>query len=182
MNGRMDGHLQTLCSSPDWASYVAATRGPSSHLSPDLESLPHPASSLLVSFRDHGIMPVVTSTTGWSNADIDARLQRGSRKFTHDHIDFVRDEMADFAQKGFWTVLPYEAVRELSRVPGFKHLRSLRVSPLGCVPQHDRHPRLIVDLSFYGINADTVKLAPHEAMQFGRALERLLFCIRHANP
>jgi hypothetical protein len=39
-----------------------------------------------------------------------------------------------------------------------------------------------VDLSFYGINADTVKLAPHEAMQFGRALERLLFCIRHANP
>jgi hypothetical protein len=25
-------------------------------------------------------------------------------------------------------------------------------------------------------------LAPHDAMQFGRALERLLFCIRHANP
>jgi hypothetical protein len=69
------------------------------------------------------------------------------------------------------------------KLPGFKHLRSLRVSPLGCVPQRDRHPRLIVDLSFYGVNADTVKLATHEAMQFGRALEWLLFRIRHAkNP
>ena len=153
----------------------------STPLSPDLEHLPHPASRLLVSFRDHG-MPVVTSTTGWSDSDIDARLQRGSHKSTEDHIDFVREEMADFAQKGFWTVLPYEAVRELSRLPGFRHLRSLRVSPLGCVPQRDRRPRLIVDLSFYGVNADTVKLAPHEAMQFGRALERLLFRIRHADP
>jgi hypothetical protein len=44
-------------------------------------------------------MPVVTSTTGWSDADIDARLQRGSHKSTHDHIDFIRDEMADFAKK-----------------------------------------------------------------------------------
>jgi hypothetical protein len=42
-----------------------------------------------------------------------------------------------------------------------------------------------VDLSFYGVNADTIKLAPHEAMQFSRALhalERLLFRIHHANP
>jgi hypothetical protein len=33
--------------------------------------------------------------------------------------------------------------------------------------------RLIVDLSFYGIN---------DGMQFGRNLQRLLFKIRHANP
>jgi hypothetical protein len=95
---------------------------------------------------------------------------------------FVLEEMADFARKGFWTVLPYEAVSRLRPLPGFKHLRSLRVSPLGCVPQSDRRPRLIVYLSFYDVNADTVKLAPHEAMQFGRALEQLLSCIRHANP
>ena len=169
-----------LHSSPTWASYVASTRG-QSHLSPDLERLPHPASRLLVSLRDHG-MPVITGTTGWSDADFDARLQRGSHTSTRDHVDFVRDEMADFARKGFWTVLPYEAVRDLRRLPGFRHLRSLRVSPLGCVPQRGRRPRLIVDLSFYGVNADTVKLAPHEAMQFGRTLERLLFRIRHANP
>lgn len=172
--------VHQLQSSTSWAAYVTSTRG-QSHLAPGLEDLPHPASSLLTSLRDTG-MPVITGTVGWSDADFDARLQRGSHTSTHDHVDFVRDEMADFARKGFWTVLPYEAVRELSHQPGFRHLRSLRVSPLGCVPQRGRRPRLIVDLSFYGVNADTVKLAPHEAMQFGRALERLLFRIRHANP
>jgi hypothetical protein len=38
-------------------------------------------------------MPVVTSTAGWSDADFNARLQRGSHTSTHDDIDFVRDEM-----------------------------------------------------------------------------------------
>jgi hypothetical protein len=75
--------------------------------------------------------------------------------------------------KGFWTVLPYALV---------KHLQGLRLSPLGCVPQRGRRPRLIVYLSYYSINADTLKLAPHEAIQFGRALDRLLYRIRHANP
>jgi hypothetical protein len=172
--------LHRLQSSTSWAAYVASTRG-QSHLAPDLERLPHPASRLLTAFRDNG-MPVITGTSGWSDSDFAARLDRGSHTSTHDHVDFVRDEMADFARKGFWTVLPYDIVRELSLLPGFRHLRSIRVSPLGCVPQRGRRPRLIVDLSFYGVNADTVQLAPHEAMQFGRALERLLFRIRHANP
>jgi hypothetical protein len=81
--------------------------------------------------------------------------------------------MADFTQKGFWTVLPYEAV---------KHLHSLRLSPFGCVPQRGRQPWLIVDLSFYEVNTDTLTLAPHKVMQFGRALDQLLYQIRHANP
>jgi len=63
-----------------------------------------------------------------------------------------------------------------------KHLPNLRLSPLGCVPQRGRRPRLIVDLSFYDVNQETVKTAPPEAMQFGRALDRLLYRIRHANP
>jgi hypothetical protein len=81
--------------------------------------------------------------------------------------------MADFSTKGFWTVLPYEAI---------KHLRNLRLSPLGVIPQRDRRPRLIVDLSFWGLNDVTVRLTPPEAMQFGRTLQRLLHKIRHANP
>jgi hypothetical protein len=118
-------------------------------------------------------MPVVTHTTGWSPADLEARLLRGSHQSVDAHVDFVRDEMADFAAKGFWTVLPYDLVR---------HLPGLRLSPLGCVPQRNRRPRLIVDLSFYNVNADTVHLAPPEAMQFGRALDRFLYRLRHANP
>ena len=39
-----------------------------------------------------------------------------------------------------------------------------------------------MDHSFHGINAETVQLAHSEAMQFGRALERTLQKIRHADP
>ena len=53
---------------------------------------------------------------------------------------------------------------------------------MGVVPQHERRPRPIVDYTFSGVNTDTVGLAPHEAMQFGRTLERLLSQVVHANP
>ena len=70
-------------------------------------------------------------------------------------------------------LLPHEEVKDL---PG------LRLSPLGVVPQRERRPRIIVDYSFYGINGDTVPLAPIEAMQFGKANERLWSKILHAHP
>ena len=50
------------------------------------------------------------------------------------------------------------------------------------VPQRDRRSRLIVDYSFSGVNEDTVPLAPKEAMQFGRALQRVMAKIVHAEP
>ena len=94
-------------------------------------------------------------------------------------MEFVREEMLEFDQKGFWLVLP---ASEVQRLLDSGEIRSLRVSPMGVVPQRDCRPRLIVDLSFYGINDDTARLAPPESMQFGRTLERLLYLIRHANP
>ena len=42
------------------------------------------------------------------------------------------------------------------------------------VPQRDCRPRLIVDYNFLDVNAETILLAPAEAMQFGRALQRVL--------
>jgi hypothetical protein len=39
-----------------------------------------------------------------------------------------------------------------------------------------------VDLSFWDVNDDTVRLAPLASMQFGQALEQLLFQLCHANP
>jgi hypothetical protein len=53
----------------------------------------------------------------------------------------------------------------------------LRLSPLGVLPQRDRRPRSIIDYSFYHINDDTVLMAPPEAMQFGKALWRILSAI-----
>ena len=81
--------------------------------------------------------------------------------------------MLDFCRQGYWIVLPYDMVR---------HWPALRVSPLGAVPQRDRRPRLIVDYSFSNVNQETVLLSPHEAMQFGRALHRVLTRIVHADP
>jgi hypothetical protein len=79
------------------------------------------------------------------------------------HLSAIK--MADYTAQGYWTVLPYQAVR---------HLPNLRILPLGVVPQRERRPCLIADYTFLGVNRETVRLAPPEAMQFGRALQRLL--------
>jgi hypothetical protein len=81
--------------------------------------------------------------------------------------------MADMMTRAFWTVLPYSRV---------KHLKNLQVSPIGVVPQHDRRPRTIVDYTYSLVNSETLKLAPQEAMQFGRALERIITQVVHADP
>jgi hypothetical protein len=99
-------------------------------------------------------------------------MARGSHASTHEHQVFLRVEMADMVAKGFWIVLPYSQVRSL---PG------LRISPMGVIPQRDRRPRTIVDYTFSYVNADTARLAPREAMQFGHALHRILRKIRFAN-
>lgn len=60
--------------------------------------------------------------------------------------------------KDQWVVLPYSIVKTLNNV---------RISPPGVVPQWGRRPQWIVDYSFFGVNKDTMPLAPLEAMQFG---------------
>ena len=39
-----------------------------------------------------------------------------------------------------------------------------------------------MDYSFYGVNDETCRLAPEEAMQFGQAFQSLLEAIVNANP
>ena len=71
-----------------------------------------------------------------------------------------------------WTVLPASLVKD---IPG------IRLSPLGLVPRRNRRDRMISDYSFFGVNDDTVPLAPPETMQFGQTLKQLLQRIHHAN-
>ena len=112
-------------------------------------------------------------TPPWTLAQRDAAVLRGPHKSSQDFITFLRDELADMVDRATWVVLPY---RSLRLIP------NLRISPMGVVPQHERRPRPIVDYSFSGVNADTVPLAPHEAMQFGRALERIIRLVVLSNP
>jgi len=98
-------------------------------------------------------------------------MHRGSQPSAAHYLGFVEEEMVDFMRKGFWIVLPFDAVQ---------HLPNLHISPLGVVPQRNRRPRLIVDYTFSGLNAATIKLAPPESMQFGRALDRVLLTVLEA--
>jgi hypothetical protein len=82
-------------------------------------------------------------------------------------------EFLDFLKKGYWMLLPYDEVKDMV---------DLRLSPLGVVPQRERRPRVIADYSFYDVNADTLKLGPEAAMQFGKAIERLLNTAVRAHP
>lgn len=140
--------------------------------------LGHPAQALLTRLSMEGA-PAIVSTPPWTPATIDARIQRGSHQSCYDHLDFLRAELLEFSHKGFWLVLPYQELKALMEAG---ELLGFRVSPMGVVPQRNRRPRIIVDLSFYDVNQDTLSLAPSEAMQFGRALERILYKIRHSNP
>ena len=132
----------------------------------------HTVLVLLTSYAKNGV-PVVTSTAPWSKKLLAQRVKRGSHQSCEEHKSFLREEMLDFVEKGFFTLLPWRLVKNL---PG------LRVSPLGIIPQRERRPRLTVDHSFCGINAEMTKLAPNEAMQFGHTLEWTLQKIGHADP
>jgi hypothetical protein len=143
-----------------------------SDLAPTVQHLPHPASHLLNHLRKVGA-PVITKTLPWTDDRKRAALRRGPHKSAKDHAQFLRQEFTDMIQKGHWTLLPASQVL---------HLRNLRLSPLGVVPQRDRRPRTISDYSFYQVNDDTSPLAPLDSMQFGHTLRRLLRHIIRANP
>ena len=142
-----------------------------STIAPSVKEVPHKAGRVLDYLRQHGA-PVRTSTLPWTTDQCDDAIHRGAHQSSHGEREFVASEMLEFCEQGYWLVAPYSAVRDL---PG------LRISPLGVVPQRDRRPRLIVDYTFSKVNEETVALAPREAMQFGRALQRVVQTIVHSN-
>ena len=150
-----------------WEELVWGARG-ASQLSDGVRRLPHNAGRLLDHLRRKGAaVPMQT-------AQIQHAVRRGCHKSARDHTEFVCEEPVDFCRQGYWTVLPLSAV---------EHWPELRLSPLGVVvPQRERRPRLIVDYTFSGVNGDTAQWAPKEAMQFGRAFQRVLTQIVHADP
>lgn len=137
-----------------------------------MKAVNHPAKPLLQRLQKHGA-PVVLQTEPWDPVKLDRAVARGPHRSCAEHHEFLEAEFADMIEKGHWIVLPYSATRKM---------KGLRVSPPGVVPQHGRRPRLIADLTWADVNRDTVKLAPNEAMQFGRALQRIISTIVRANP
>ena len=154
-----------------WDELVRRARG-TSQLTESVKGIPHKAGRLLGHLQQHGAA-VPMRTAPWTQEQVQMATRRGCHKSAREHTEFVCEELLDFCRQGYWTVLPLEAVLGWA---------NLRLSPLGVVPQRERRPRLIVDYTFSGVNHDTARLAPKEAMQFGRALQRVLTNIVHANP
>ena len=100
-----------FASSKSWHSYVRKARG-KSHLSPDVAHLPHKAAHYLDQLRRHGA-EVLFKTKPWTSKQLEECVHRGSHSSAQDHVDFVRDEMADFIEQGYWTVLPFRFVKNL---------------------------------------------------------------------
>jgi hypothetical protein len=143
-----------------------------SDIHPNVHQLPHQAARLLSHLGRRGCN-VPLSSPPWTTAQTDAAVERGSHKSALEHLDFLEQEFVEMMQKGQWILLPYKSVRGL---------KNLRVSPLGVVPQRNRRPRTIVDYTFSNVNSETIRLAPADAMQFGKALPRLLQGIFDADP
>jgi hypothetical protein len=163
--------MATELTTSGWRALVTAHQG-QSHLSTNVRRLPHKAARLLEHLRIRGAS-VPTATPPWGAWQCAEAMRRGSHKSSEDAREFVATEMLEFCEQGYWVVLPYSLARQLA---------NLRLSPLGVVPQRDRRPRLIVDYTFSRVNADTVPMAPREAMQFGRALQRVCSSLIHADP
>ena len=149
---------------------MASCRG-ASNLPASVKGIPHRAARLLSHLAKRGAS-VPTATAPWTRERKDAAVIRGPHKSSDGERAFVAREMLDFCRQGYWVVLPYEVVVDWP---------NLRISLLGFVPQRDRRPRLIVDYTFSGPNQDTLQSAPREAMQFGRALQRVFTTPVHAD-
>jgi hypothetical protein len=154
-----------------WSLFVAGERG-LADISETVALLPHKAGRLLEHLRRRGAS-VPLHTGPWPAERIQVAAHRGSHRSAQDEVEFVSLEMMDFCAQGFWTVLPLHAALQLP---------NLRLSPLGVVPQRNRRSRLIVDYTYSGVNDETARLAPPEAMQFGKALKRVLTKVVHADP
>ena len=158
-------------SSQSWEDFVRDLRG-RSYLSAGLEGVDHPAIPLLRHWRDYGV-PVLSSEAPWSTETKDQCILRGCHQSATLHSDFLREEMTEFIESGFWAVLPYRQVRDLP---------ALMLSPAAVKEERERKPRVLCDHSWSPVNATTLPHAPPEAMQFGGTLHRLLRRLRHSDP
>jgi len=153
-----------------WQSFVKQRRGRGDFST--LDNVNHPARRLLRKLKYQGA-PVKFTTPPWTTEQIDKAVRRGPHKSCAEHIDFLDEEFTDMIKKQQWTLLPLSVAKQLV---------GLRVSPPGVVPQRDRRPRWICDYTWSGVNQDTIKLAPKEAMQFGSCFERVLREVLLADP
>ena len=129
-----------------------------------VKNLLHPVGPFLENLSKHR-MPVVLKTPLWSIPACGKAIQYKAHSSAEDHEDLPCNKLADMVKAGHWVLLSYSSVQ---------HTTNLQISQVGTVLQQDCKPRCIVDYTFSGVNKATVKLAPPESVQFGKALDRII--------
>ena len=97
--------------------------------------LPHKAAPLLDQMRQKGT-PVKIGGPPLAPEQLAAAIAYGSHNSCNRDPSFIRTDMRDFVEKGFWIVL------QLDDAVG---LQGLRLSPAGLIPKRDRRNRIVVD-------------------------------------
>ena len=92
----------------------------------------------------------------WTAKHIQSCVQCGPHPSANLHHDFLHDEYADFIEAGFWVVLPLAQVQALNKDPC--------LSPMAIKVEHNRHPRVIIDHTWFGVNDHTIPDLPREVM------------------
>ena len=154
-----------------WYRLARSRRG-RSEISPSVGLMPHDAAGYLDFLRRIGA-PVVSHAPPKTPAELQAAVDRGPHPSATAYADFLWGEAYEMCQRRHAMILPFSAV---------KNITGVEISPPGVVPQRDRRPRTICDLTFSGVNANTAPLTHDDAMQFGNTLLRILFRIYRADP
>jgi hypothetical protein len=100
----------------------------------NVKNIKHESARCLHHIKKRGAN-VVLQTPPWSIKRLEETIKRGPHKSSEEHAEFLREELLDFVQKGFWTMLPWRLVKKHKRM-----LRILRMSPVGVAPQRARRP------------------------------------------
>ncbi|CAJ1935795.1 unnamed protein product [Cylindrotheca closterium] len=90
---------------------------------PDIDKLPHPAAPMLHRGMKNGA-PVVVHLEPWSQSQLDMQVARGCHSSANKFKEFLKEEFLDFGRKGFWILLPYDAIKDE---------KGLCLSPIGCI-------------------------------------------------
>jgi hypothetical protein len=154
-----------------WDQFIQQRQFPTS-VSSMIHTINHPTAEYLARLASAGA-PLLGTTPPWTLQQRDAAFYRGPHpSAATEYAAFLAEDMCDYICMGYWLVLPYNAVR---------HYAQLRISPAGVVPQQERRPHPIMDYSYSGVNQASFPIQPHQSMQFGSTLQRLLQRLVYCN-
>jgi hypothetical protein len=81
-------------------------------LYPDIAHIPHPAAPMLDALHRVGA-PIQCWSSDWNSRRLEDAIHRGSHQSAALSYGFLEEEMVDFAEKGYWIVLPLDSVKDL---------------------------------------------------------------------